>query len=90
MTELGYASASMAQLAEGCGTSKAGLYHYFPSKEAILFESLDRYTRRLAGLAAGEGGACDGHGVVESCERLGQSRCLLSFGRLGIRVRQSS
>jgi AcrR family transcriptional regulator len=50
--ELGYASASMAQLAEGCGTSKAGLYHYFPSKEAILFESLDRYTRRLAGLAA--------------------------------------
>jgi len=45
--ELGYASASMAQLAGACGTSKARLYHYFPSKEAILFESLDRYTRRL-------------------------------------------
>jgi len=45
--ELGYASASMAQLAAACGTSKARLYHYFPSKEAILFESLDRYTRRL-------------------------------------------
>jgi AcrR family transcriptional regulator len=50
--ELGYASASMAQLAQACGTSKATLYHYFPSKEAMLFESLDRYTRHLAGLAA--------------------------------------
>jgi AcrR family transcriptional regulator len=44
---LGYASASMAQLAQACGTSKARLYHYFPSKEAVLFEALDRYTRRL-------------------------------------------
>lgn len=44
---LGYASASMTQLAQACGTSKASLYHYFPSKESILFESLDRYTRRL-------------------------------------------
>jgi len=51
--ELGYASASMAQLAAACGTSKARLYHYFPSKEAILFESLDRYTRRLLALARG-------------------------------------
>lgn len=44
---LGYASASMSELAQACGTSKARLYHYFPSKDAILFESLDRYTRRL-------------------------------------------
>jgi AcrR family transcriptional regulator len=48
--ELGYPSASMSQLAEACGTSKARLYHYFPSKEAILYESLDRYTQRLAQL----------------------------------------
>lgn len=45
--ELGYPSASMAQLAHACGTSKARLYHYFPSKEAMLYESLDRYTQRL-------------------------------------------
>ena len=45
--EIGYPSASMAQLAQACGTSKARLYHYFPSKESLLFESLDRYTRRL-------------------------------------------
>jgi AcrR family transcriptional regulator len=50
--ELGYPSASMSQLAEACGTSKARLYHYFPSKEAMLFESLDRYTRRLGELVA--------------------------------------
>ena len=45
--QVGYPSASMAQLAQACGTSKAGLYHYFPSKESLLFESLDGYTRRL-------------------------------------------
>jgi AcrR family transcriptional regulator len=48
--ETGYPSASMAQLAQACGTSKARLYHYFPSKETLLFESLDRYTRRLVAL----------------------------------------
>ncbi|MFP5406159.1 MAG: TetR family transcriptional regulator [Gammaproteobacteria bacterium] len=45
--ETGYASASMSALAAACGTSKARLYHYYPSKEAILFDSLDRYTARL-------------------------------------------
>jgi AcrR family transcriptional regulator len=45
--ESGYPSASMSSLAERCDTSKAALYHYFDSKEAILFESLDRYTARL-------------------------------------------
>tara|TARA_R110002049_G_scaffold114546_2_gene265714 strand:- start:561 stop:1226 length:666 start_codon:yes stop_codon:yes gene_type:complete len=44
---LGYASASMADLAQACEVSKAALYHYFDSKEAILFEALDAYTRRL-------------------------------------------
>jgi AcrR family transcriptional regulator len=43
----GYPSATMAELAKVCGTSKAGLYHYYPSKEALLFDSLDRYTKRL-------------------------------------------
>lgn len=40
----------MAQLAQDCGISKAALYHYFESKEAILFEALDQYTRRLHSL----------------------------------------
>lgn len=46
--DTGYASASMAALARACGVSKAGLYHYYPSKEALLFDALDRHTRRLA------------------------------------------
>ncbi len=51
--ETGYASATMAALASACGTSKARLYHYYPSKEAILFDSLDRYTARLGEIVAG-------------------------------------
>lgn len=42
-----YASTSMSDLAEACGTSKARLYHYYASKDAILFDLLDRYTKRL-------------------------------------------
>lgn len=47
---LGYASASMADLAQACSVSKAALYHYFDSKETILFEALDSYTHRLQAL----------------------------------------
>jgi AcrR family transcriptional regulator len=42
-----YPSASMNDIAAACGTSKARLYHYYESKEAILFDLLDRYTQRL-------------------------------------------
>lgn len=45
-----YPSTSMADLAAACGTSKARLYHYYESKEAILFDLLDRYTQRLLAL----------------------------------------
>jgi AcrR family transcriptional regulator len=42
-----YPAASMNDIAEAGGTSKARLYHYYDSKEAILFDLLDRYTQRL-------------------------------------------
>ncbi len=42
-----YPAASMNDLATACGTSKARLYHYYESKEAILFDLLDRYSQRL-------------------------------------------
>ena len=42
-----YPAASMNEIASACGTSKARLYHYYESKEAILFDLLDRYTQRL-------------------------------------------
>jgi len=46
-----YASASMAAIAEQCDVSKATLYHYFASKDDLLFHSLERYTLELEALA---------------------------------------
>ncbi|OGB13817.1 MAG: TetR family transcriptional regulator [Burkholderiales bacterium RIFCSPLOWO2_12_67_14] len=45
-----FPAASMNTIATACGTSKARLYHYYESKEAILFDLLDRYTQRLLAL----------------------------------------
>ena len=47
-----YPAASMSEIATACGTSKARLYHYYDSKEAILFDLMDRYTQRLLSLIA--------------------------------------
>ena len=48
--ERSYPAASMNDIAAAGGTSKARLYHYYESKEAILFDLLDRYTQRLLAL----------------------------------------
>ena len=42
-----YPASSMNDIAAACGASKARLYHYYESKEAILFDLLDRYTQKL-------------------------------------------
>ena len=47
-----YPAASMNEIAAACGTSKARLYHYYGSKEAILFDLMDRYTQRVLSLIA--------------------------------------
>ena len=47
-----YPAASMNEIATASGTSKARLYHYYDSKEAILFDLMDRYTQRLLSLIA--------------------------------------
>ena len=46
----GYHAASMNQVAEACGLSKATLYHYFPSKADLLRSVVRerRYGERLA------------------------------------------
>lgn len=41
--EAGYDRASMTQLARDCGISKANIYHYYDSKDAVLFGLLDTY-----------------------------------------------
>jgi AcrR family transcriptional regulator len=45
--ELGFPSASMNDIARRCQMSKGLLYHYYPSKEQLLFAVADQYTRRL-------------------------------------------
>lgn len=45
--EVGFARASMAQVAGECGVSKATIYHYYGSKDALLFDILDSYLRAL-------------------------------------------
>ena len=43
----GYMRASIADLADACRLSRGALYHYFDSKEAILFAILDAHVRRM-------------------------------------------
>jgi len=48
--ELGFPSASMNDIARRCGVSKGLLYHYYASKEQLLFDLTAQYTRRLVAL----------------------------------------
>jgi len=43
----GFDRASMSELARDCGISKANIYHYYDSKDAILYDILESY---LSGL----------------------------------------
>ena len=43
----GFSRASMSQVASLCGISKANIYHYYPSKDALLFGILDTYLLAL-------------------------------------------
>ncbi len=48
--ELGYPGATMAVLAKRCGVSKSLLYHYYPSKDAILYDLSAEYMAKLQAL----------------------------------------
>src|SRR3569833_420993 len=48
----GFLGSSIADLAEACGMSKSLLYHYFSSKEDILFEIMDGHVTALGRIAA--------------------------------------
>ncbi len=43
----GYTRASIADLADACKLSRGALYHYFDSKEAILYAILDAHIREM-------------------------------------------
>lgn len=42
-----FAGTSIAAIAEQCGTSKALLYHYYPSKESLLYDMLCAHCKLL-------------------------------------------
>ncbi len=50
--ERGYARASMAEIAEACGSSKALLYHYYPNKEQLLYDILLAHFLRIEEIVA--------------------------------------
>lgn len=43
----GIARASMNEVARTCGISKANIYHYYPSKDELVFDILDTYLAEL-------------------------------------------
>jgi AcrR family transcriptional regulator len=49
--EKGFRGASVAELAEACRTSKSLIYHYFPSKEDILYDVMASHLELLANAA---------------------------------------
>ena len=56
----GFTGASIADLAQACGSSKSLIYHYFPSKDDILYEVMAAHLDALvdaADDAMQEGGA---------------------------------
>ena len=44
--EKGYDKTPISDIAKGLGSSKGGLYHYFPNKEALLFYIIDTLMNR--------------------------------------------
>jgi AcrR family transcriptional regulator len=52
VAEHGVAGASLRMLAKRLGMSQPSLYHYFPSKDALIAEILDYSTQRMLGANA--------------------------------------
>ena len=49
--KFGYAGSSISMIAQACGISKALLYHYYPDKEAVLFDVLSSHLEHLLQVA---------------------------------------
>jgi TetR/AcrR family transcriptional regulator len=84
----GFSRTSMAELASACGVSKALLYHYFDSKEALLFDILRAYLAELetaVAIAPQEGTAPRDHlrdlirALLRQYREAGNTHKLLTF-----------
>ena len=47
--KVGYPNAKMQDIAQACGASKSMLYHYFPTKDDLLFAMLEEHLEKLIG-----------------------------------------
>jgi AcrR family transcriptional regulator len=47
--KVGYPSAKMQDVAEACGATKSMLYHYFPTKDDLLYAMLEEHLQRVIG-----------------------------------------
>ena len=45
--KVGYPSAKMQDIAKACGASKSMLYHYFPTKDELLYAMLEEHLQRV-------------------------------------------
>jgi AcrR family transcriptional regulator len=45
--KVGYPSAKMQDIAKACGASKSMLYHYFPTKDDLLYAMLEEHLQRV-------------------------------------------
>lgn len=57
--KVGYPNAKMQDIAKACGASKSMLYHYFPTKDDLLFAMLEEHLKKvISGLeeVAAQGG----------------------------------
>ncbi|MBV9531846.1 MAG: TetR/AcrR family transcriptional regulator [Bradyrhizobium sp.] len=63
----GYPGTSISMIAEACGMSKALLYHYYPDKEAVLFDIISTHLDELVEVVdLASGGAQAGERRLES------------------------
>jgi AcrR family transcriptional regulator len=45
--KVGYPSAKMQDIAKACGATKSMLYHYFPTKDDLLYAMLEEHLQRV-------------------------------------------
>src|SRR5262249_52861899 len=74
----GFNGASVADLAESCGTSKSLIYHYYQSKEDILFDVMISHVRALD--EAAREAVADGASPAEKLRRVARTFMALYVG----------
>ncbi|MDI7862784.1 TetR/AcrR family transcriptional regulator [Rhizobiaceae bacterium n13] len=57
--QFGFSGTSITMIAEACGVSKALLYHYYPDKEALLYDILHAHLEELLEAVSREAAAVE-------------------------------